>query len=85
MVEDGYLEAGYHYIIFDDCGLATTRDENDRLQPDPDRFPSGIRAIADYVHSKGLKFGIYEDYGTYTCGGYPGKFCAKIVHNINRK
>ncbi|CAF0822916.1 unnamed protein product [Brachionus calyciflorus] len=72
MAEDGYLEAGYEYIIVDDCWLAMKRDENKRLQPDPERFPSGIRALADYVHSKGLKFGIYEDYGTLTCGGYPG-------------
>lgn len=42
------------------------------LQPDAARFPSGIKALADYVHSKGLKFGIYEDYGNYTCAGYPG-------------
>ena len=42
------------------------------LQPDGARFPSGIKALADYVHSKGLKFGIYEDYGNYTCAGYPG-------------
>ena len=42
------------------------------MQPDGARFPSGIKALADYVHSKGLKFGIYEDYGNYTCGGYPG-------------
>ncbi len=42
------------------------------LQPDNQRFPSGIRALADYVHSLGLKFGIYEDYGTETCEGYPG-------------
>lgn len=72
MAEDGYLEAGYEYIIVDDCWLATKRDANNRLQPDAARFPSGIRALADYVHSKGLKFGIYEDYGTLTCGGYPG-------------
>ena len=42
------------------------------MQPDYTRFPSGIRALADYVHSLGLKFGIYEDYGTATCEGYPG-------------
>lgn len=69
MAADGYLKAGYEYIIVDDCWLAHTRDSNNMLQPDPVRFPSGIRALADYVHSKGLKFGIYEDYGTYTCGG----------------
>ena len=42
------------------------------MQPDNQRFPSGIPALADYVHSLGLKFGIYEDYGTETCAGYPG-------------
>jgi hypothetical protein len=72
LAEDGYLEAGYEYLIIDDCWLATERDSEGRLQPDPDRFPNGIKALADYVHDKGLKFGIYEDYGTNTCGGYPG-------------
>lgn len=72
MVEDGYLELGYEYIILDDCWLDPKRDVNNKLQPDKKRFPSGIRALADYVHSRGLKFGIYEDYGTKTCGGYPG-------------
>ena len=42
------------------------------MQPDHVRFPSGIKALADFVHSLGLKFGIYEDYGTATCEGYPG-------------
>ena len=69
MVSDGYLAAGYEYMMIDDCWSAKTRDENNKLQPDPIRFPSGIRALADYVHSKGLKFGIYGDYGTITCGG----------------
>ncbi|KRT82542.1 hypothetical protein AMK59_3795 [Oryctes borbonicus] len=72
MVSEGYLAAGYEYIIVDDCWMAKERDENGRLKPDPDRFPSGIKALADYVHSIGLKFGIYEDYGTKTCAGYPG-------------
>jgi len=72
MVADGFLSAGYQYIIIDDCWLAKTRDINDKLQADPVRFPSGIKALADYIHSKGLKFGIYGDFGTLTCGGYPG-------------
>ena len=42
------------------------------LQADQHRFPSGMKNLADYVHSKGLKFGIYEDYGNFTCAGYPG-------------
>jgi hypothetical protein len=72
LVADGFLESGYEYIMVDDCWLAMKRGNDSRLQPDPLRFPSGIRSLADYIHSKGLKFGIYEDYGTLTCGGYPG-------------
>lgn len=49
MVEDGYLEAGYEYVIIDDCWLLPDRDENGRLQPDPTRFPNGIKGLADYV------------------------------------
>ena len=60
------------YINIDDCWLAHERDRRGKLQPDATRFPSGIKALGDYVHSKGLKFGIYEDYGNYTCAGYPG-------------
>ena len=48
------------------------RDRHGRLQPDKERFPSGMKALEDYVHSLGLKFGIYEDYGNFTCAGYPG-------------
>ena len=60
------------YINIDDCWLAHERDRRGKLQPDATRFPSGIKALGEYVHSKGLKFGIYEDYGNYTCAGYPG-------------
>lgn len=49
MVRDGYLAAGYEYVIIDDCWLAKERDATGRLQPDPDRFPNGIKALADYV------------------------------------
>ncbi|XP_067000152.2 alpha-N-acetylgalactosaminidase isoform X2 [Anabrus simplex] len=72
MVSEGYADAGYEYVIVDDCWLSHKRDSDGRLQADPDRFPNGIKALADYVHAKGLKFGIYEDIGTYTCMGYPG-------------
>lgn len=51
MVKKGFLEAGYEYIIIDDCWLSHERDANGKLQPDPDRFPSGIKALADYVRS----------------------------------
>lgn len=72
MVSEGYLAAGYEYITTGDCFLALSRDSEGRLHPDPQRFPSGIKKLSDYVHSKGLKFGIAEDFGTETCSGYPG-------------
>jgi len=71
MVANGYKDAGYEYIVIDDCWHGQ-RDSLGFIHPDPVRFPSGIRALADYVHSKGLKFGIYSDAGTQTCGGKPG-------------
>lgn len=72
LVEDGYLDAGYEYVNIDDCWSSKKRDAQGRLQSDPDRFPHGIKALADYMHKKGLKLGIYADYGNLTCGGYPG-------------
>ncbi|XP_071951372.1 alpha-N-acetylgalactosaminidase-like isoform X4 [Antedon mediterranea] len=72
MVEDGFKDAGYEYVNIDDCWASKERDSAGKLQADPDRFPSGIKKLADYVHSRGLKLGIYNDFGTKTCGGYPG-------------
>jgi hypothetical protein len=72
IVSSGMKDAGYIYASFDDCWLASSRDGNGKLYADPTKFPSGIQGIADYVHSKGLKLGIYEDCGTATCAGYPG-------------
>jgi alpha-galactosidase len=71
LVSSGMKDAGYQYIIIDDC-WQVKRDSLGFIQPDPDRFPSGMKALADYVHSKGLKFGIYSDAGWQTCGGKPG-------------
>lgn len=71
MVEKGLLDAGYTYVNMDDCWHGE-RDADGFIQPDPDRFPGGIKALADYVHGKGLKLGIYSDAGTATCGGKPG-------------
>ncbi|XP_007571978.1 alpha-galactosidase A [Poecilia formosa] len=72
MVKDGWREAGYEYVCIDDCWPSHERDAQGRLQPDPKRFPGGIKKLADYVHSKGLKLGIYADVGEKTCAGYPG-------------
>ncbi|XP_028923825.1 alpha-galactosidase A [Ornithorhynchus anatinus] len=76
MVSEGWKDAGYQYVCIDDCWMAPARDEDGRLRADPDRFPGGIRRLANYVHSKGLKLGIYEDVGNHTCAGYPGSFGA---------
>jgi alpha-galactosidase len=65
-------DAGYQYINVDDCWQAKSRDADGNIQADPEHFPSGIKAPADYVHSKGLKFGLYSDAGSLTCAGRPG-------------
>jgi len=71
MVSSGMRDAGYVYVNIDDCWHGE-RDSLGFIQPDPVRFPSGMKALADYVHSLGLKLGIYSDAGTKTCAGYPG-------------
>lgn len=71
MIKLGLKDAGYDYVNIDDC-WQVGRDETGNILPDPQRFPSGIRALADYVHSKGLKLGIYSDVGATTCEGRPG-------------
>ena len=74
MVEQGFLEAGYRYLVLDDGWQARERDSQGKLMADPEKFPSGIKDVIDYIHSKGLKVGIYSCCGTHTCGGYPGSF-----------
>lgn len=71
MVESGMRDAGYEYIVIDDC-WQIGRDSLGNIIPDPERFPNGIKALADYIHSKGLKLGIYSCAGSYTCQGRPG-------------
>jgi len=71
MVSSGLAAAGYQYIVIDDCWQAS-RDAHGNIVADARRFPAGIKALADYVHSKGLKFGLYSDAGVLTCGGRPG-------------
>jgi alpha-galactosidase len=72
MVASGLLEAGYEYLVLDDGWMAKQRDEDGKLYGDPEKFPGGMKALGDYIHSKGLKFGIYNCAGSKTCGGYPG-------------
>lgn len=71
MVETGMKDAGYEYVVIDDC-WQVDRDSLGFIQADPDRFPHGMKYLADYIHSKGLKFGLYSCAGSYTCQGRPG-------------
>lgn len=71
MVSTGLRDLGYTYVNIDDCWMASTRDAQGRLQPDPTRFPGGIKALADYAHARGLKLGIYSSAGTLTCQRRP--------------
>ena len=71
-VELGLKDAGYEYIVLDDGWMAKERDADGNLIADPIKFPNGMKALADYIHSKGLKFGLYNCAGSKTCAGYPG-------------
>jgi alpha-galactosidase len=71
MATNGMKDAGYQYVNIDDC-WQTGRDTNGNIVVDAEKFPSGLKALADYIHSKGLKFGVYSDVGTKTCAGRPG-------------
>ena len=71
LVSTGMKDAGYQYIVIDDC-WQVSRDNEGNIVPDAQRFPSGVKKLADYIHSKGLKFGIYSDAGTGTCQNRPG-------------
>jgi len=71
MVTSGMKDAGYQYVVIDDC-WQVRRDENGNIVPDAERFPSGMKALGDYIHAQGLKFGLYSDAGEKTCAGRPG-------------
>lgn len=79
LVSTGLMDLGYNYLVIDDCWSLKQRDEFGRLQADPEKFPSGMKAVADYVHSKGLKFGMYSCCGTLTCAGYPGSYDYEFI------
>ena len=73
MVETGMRDAGYEYIVIDDLWQGG-RDENGKIVPDPKKFPNGMKEVADYVHSKDLKLGIYTDVAKHTCAGKTGSW-----------
>jgi alpha-galactosidase len=74
MVANGMRDAGYTYIVIDDTWSAKQRNAAGELVADPEKFPSGMKALGDYLHSKGFKFGIYSCAGNRTCGDYPGSW-----------
>lgn len=75
MHKEGYQQVGYQYVNVDDCWMANSREPDGRLMANSTRFPNGMKKLGDFIHSKGLKFGIYQDCGTRTCAGYPGSLC----------
>jgi hypothetical protein len=74
MHNDGMQAAGYQYVNIDDCWMSSSRAAGGSLVANPAKFPDGIAAVASYVHSLGLKLGIYQDAGTATCAGFPGSY-----------
>ncbi len=75
MVSSGLKDCGYEYIVIDDCwSQKGGRDRNGDLVPDPQKFPGGMKALADYVHGLGFKIGIYSDAADLTCGSHPGSY-----------
>ncbi|MDQ8205249.1 glycoside hydrolase family 27 protein [Pelagicoccus sp. SDUM812003] len=72
MIDSGMRDAGYVYIVIDDCWSLRERDAEGNLVADPEKFPSGMKALADYLHERGFKLGMYADAGKTTCAGYPG-------------
>ncbi|XP_010937996.2 alpha-galactosidase 3 isoform X2 [Elaeis guineensis] len=72
LISTGLADLGYNYVNIDDCWSSLRRNQKGELEPDPKTFPSGIKALADYVHEKSLKLGIYSDAGVFTCQVRPG-------------
>jgi alpha-galactosidase len=72
LVKTGLAARGYNTVTIDDCWMSKDRDAQGNLQADPQRFPQGMRPVADAIHALGLKFGIYEDSGSMTCGKFAG-------------
>ena len=79
LIDTGLREAGYEYIVVDDCWMARDLDSDGRLQPSAD-FPNGMAALADYVHDRDLKFGLYSSAGSHTCQGYPASLGRERLH-----
>ena len=84
MAASGMADAGYEYIVIDDC-WQVERDADGNIVPDPERFPSGMKALADYIHDLGLKFGVYSCAGSLTCQGRPGSKGHQFQDSYNQE
>ena len=73
-LDNGLKNAGYRYLVLDDCWSLRKRDDHGKLVADPEKFPSGMKALSDHLHGMDLKFGIYSCAGILTCAGYPSSF-----------
>ncbi len=79
IADNGLKDVGYEYVIIDDCWSLRERNAAGEIVPDPEKFPHGMKYVGDYIHSKGLKFGMYSCAGTLTCTIYPGSFDHEFV------
>lgn len=71
LIESGLAESGYKYVVIDDCWALRERGKDGRLEADPKKFPRGMKVLAEEIHRRGLKFGMYSCCGLMTCAGYP--------------
>ena len=79
VVASGLKDCGYEYIVIDDCWSLKERDKNGKLAADPEKFPHGMKYLADAIHAMGLKFGMYSCAGTLTCAGYPASYDREFI------
>ena len=78
MAKDGWRELGYQYVSLDDCWQSSERAADGTIQANASRFPSGMKALGDYIHARGLKFGLYTAMGEESCCGYPALGCHSV-------
>ncbi len=79
IVNLGLKDAGYEYVVIDDCWSLRERDKDGKLVADPEKFPHGMKWLSDKIHSMGLKFGMYSCAGVVTCAGYPSSYEHEFV------
>ncbi len=79
LIKSGLKDCGYDYVVLDDCWSLKERDKDGRLVPNPEKFPHGMKYLADKIHSMGLKFGMYSCAGSITCAGYPGSYEHEMI------